>query len=419
VRSVELDTQCQVTGFTRGPRFGWGVETRPIRLVVGVVLALLAFLQVCATSELIGINTTWASPEESPGEATKRPKRVKNLPDVQLADPRGMPDLRICSQNLKLFGEYGVTVSRGPALSREEYQDKVLSLARRFASAQCDVVAVQELVGRNQDSLLEALKTLSAKTRELTNRVFEYRAGPMAEGGMALGYLVAKDRAEVLNVVSYSKVELPKLSPKQKPRLFSRSPLEIQLLVASKESGVKKTVTLVNFHFKSKRAGSGDPAGLEWETYRMEMSEALRRIVERRLSQTFASGESILVLLGDRNSNFDVASARILEGTLTLQSFQDTAPCRLSKRGAPICRSGESHPQRLFSVLTENPRTKSLPGTYEYKGEYSWLDDILMPAESLPFAWFEVASEAIYDSSVTYGSPEASDHAMVAVALNW
>lgn len=352
------------------------------------------------------------------GEAPKR-KKAKPLPTIPLVDPRGAVDLVVCSQNLKLFGEYDVVASRGGKISKELYEDKVLALSKRFASAECDVVAVQEIIGRNSESLTKGLEVLAKKLRELTNRSFEVKAGPPADGSMALGFLVAKDRAEILNTVSYSSVELPKLTPKQKPRLFTRSPLELQLAVNSREGQVRKNITIVNFHFKSKRGSAGDPSGLEWETYRMEMSEALRRIVERRLKGAFASGESLLMLVGDRNSNFDVASAKILEGSLTLKSFQVEAPCRLTKRGAPICKAGEALPQRLFSILTGNPKTRSLPGTYKYKDEYSWLDDILMPAESLPFAWDEAATEGVFDSGVVYEESDASDHAMVYVKLNW
>jgi hypothetical protein len=47
------------------------------------------------------------------------------------------------------------------------------------------------------------------------------------------------------------------------------------------------------------------------------------------------------------------------------------------------------------------------------------LDDILMPAESLPFAWDEAATEGVFDSGVVYEESDASDHAMVYVRLNW
>jgi hypothetical protein len=278
---------------------------------------------------------------------------------------------------------------------------------------------VQEVIGRSDEAAKAALEVLSHRLKRVTNRIFDVAAATPGEGGMTVGFLVARDRAEIANTVSYAKVELPKIVAKQKPRLFPRTPLELQLLVRSRDTEVPKTVTLVNFHFKSKRGGQGDPTGLEWETYRMEMAEALRRIVERRHAASFASGESLLILLGDRNSNFDVASARILEGTLALASFQNEAPCRLSKRGLPLCKAGQSYPQRLFSVLTANPTTRSLPGTFSYKGEYSWLDEILMPGEGLPFAWESAVSEGRYASGVVYTPKDASDHALVWVKLNW
>jgi predicted extracellular nuclease len=223
----------------------------------------------------------------------------------------------------------------------------------------------------------------------------------------------------VVNIASYDRVELPKLSPNQKPRLFSRGPLELQIIARARETGTPKAITLVNFHMKSQRGGKDDPAALEWETYRMEMAEGLRRIVERRHKQSFASAQSSLILLGDRNSNFDVASARIIEGVVTLESFRVDGACRLSKRGVPLCKTATLLPQRLFSVLTTNPRTKSLPGTYLYQGEYSWLDDILVPAESLPLVWRTDVSENDYESGVVYTPDTASDHALVFVRLNW
>ena len=151
----------------------------------------------------------------------------------------------------------------------------------------------------------------------------------------------------------------------------------------------------------------------------MEMAEALRRIIDSRHKRAFASGESLLMALGDRNGNYDVASARILEGSLVLSNFKKDGGCRLSKRGVPICKPEISLPQRLFSVFARNERVQSLPGTFSYQGEYSWLDDILMPAESLPYAWSSAFTEGRYNSGVVYHPKGASDHAMVYVKLNW
>jgi hypothetical protein len=215
-------------------------------------------------------------------------------------------------------------------------------------------------------------------------------------------------------------VELPKLDPKQRQRLFARGPFELQLQVQSADETYSKKITLVNFHFKSQSTRGGlDPAGLHFEPYRMEMSEALRRIVEVRHADSLKNGETVLLLLGDRNSHRDSASARILEGTLRLSDFKNDGACRLSSRGTPLCRPGTGRPQELFSVLTTNPLTRGLKGTIRYDGVYSWIDDILLPAESLPFAWETPDVEGQYSSGVVYEPENASDHALIWVSLNW
>lgn len=334
-------------------------------------------------------------------------------------DPRGSSDLTVCSQNLKLLGTFASAKTKNVKYTTKQHENKIEDLVERFAHAKCDVIGLQEIISASAAEGETALKPIIDGLKAATSRTFEARVGPPAEGGMGLGFLVATDRATVLNTLAYSRVELPKLVAKQRPRLFSRTPLELQLSVKARNDEVTKVVSIVNFHLKSKRGGEGDPTGLEWETYRMEMAEAFRRIIEVRHQQAFASNKSILVVLGDRNSNFDVASARILEGSLTLSSFQADGGCRLTKRGFPVCRAGVEQPKRLFSVLTANRGVFSLPGTFEYKGQYSWLDDILLPAESLPFAWVNPSREGDYDTGVVYEPKGASDHAMVWVKLNW
>lgn len=334
-------------------------------------------------------------------------------------DPRGQVDLTVCSQNLKLFGAFPVLRKRQHSYSKEMHEAKIRELTDRFITAKCDVIAAQEIIGKTNEETEGALNELSAALRQRTNRFFDIRVAPPADGHMTLGFLVAGDRANILHTLSYSRVELPRINKKQRPRLFSRTPLEIQLSVQSKDQEIVKTVSIVNFHFKSKRGGEGDPTGLEWETYRMEMAEALRKIIEIRHKSAFAAGDSILLVVGDRNSNFDVATARILEGSLALSSFGPEGSCRLSKRGFPLCKAESALPRKLFSVLTSNEGVHTLPGTYSYKGEYSWLDEVMMPAESLRYAWRAFSSEGEYNSGVVYTPKEASDHALVYVKLNW
>ena len=334
-------------------------------------------------------------------------------------DPRGEPELTVCSQNLKNYGSFVDSKSREAGLKLEDFKEKEQALVSRFERAKCDVVGVQELLGRDNEKAQKAIDQLALALQKRTNRVYETRIGDTNDGISRVGFLVAKDRAEIASVMTYKKVLLPKLSEDQKPRLFSRSPLEIQLAVRPKGESQARTVSLVNFHFKSKSGASGDAAALEWETYRMEMAEGLRRILEKRFRNSFGSGAIPLLVLGDRNGNFDVASAKILDGTLPLSRFQGQAVCRLSKRGVPLCQGGVEGVQKLFSVLLGDPQTKLLHGTFVYEKIFSWLDDILVPAETLPLAWkrFDVAGD--YDSGVISTPSFASDHALVWVRLNW
>jgi hypothetical protein len=346
-------------------------------------------------------------------------RRILRRRNLNLNDPRGAVDLTVCSQNLKLFGTYVDTKKRNHIYSDVAHQLRVQAITQRFVAARCDVIAVQELMGRSKVNAEDALRQVADALRVQSNRIFSVIVAPPVKGEMTTGFLVAEDRASVQQAFPYARVELPKLNKKGRPRMFSRVPFELQLLVPGKNGARSKIVTLVNFHFKSKRGGQDDPSGLEWETYRMEMAEALRRIVEQRHPNTFGSGESLLLLLGDRNSNYDVASARILEGGIDLAFFEQGGPCRLSKRGVPLCKKDQRRAQKLFSVLTQGAAIKKHPGTYSYKNSYSWLDDILVPQETLPVAWTTATSDGDYNAGVVYSPAEASDHALVYVRLNW
>lgn len=376
-----------------------------------------------ALSEASSASQSSANAREAGAKQSVRAKKrasERAAPPMPLGgDPRGTPDLVVCSQNLKLFGTFEAMSKGNPTFTRDKYNQKVTDLVARFAAASCDVVAVQEVIGKTQADGEAALQQLAARWRARSNRVFQVMTAPPSEGSMTNGFIVALDRATIVQSLPYGRVELPKIWSRQKPRLFSRPPFELQLSVKARDADTVKPISIVNFHFKSKRGAQDDPTGLEWETYRMEMSEGLRRVLEMRHKDAFASGESLLVVLGDRNSNFDAASARILEGSLSLSSFGEKGPCRLSKRGVPLCVAESEMPRRLFSVLTSNAGAGSYPGTFSYKGEYSWLDDIAMPAESLRYAWQTAFSEGVYASGLVATPETASDHALVYVTLNW
>ncbi|RMD85659.1 MAG: hypothetical protein D6808_04820, partial [Candidatus Dadabacteria bacterium] len=273
-------------------------------------------------------------------------------------DPRGKPELTVCSQNLNNFGKLKDSIKRNKGLTPKQYYRKLYSITERFIALNCDVIAVQEILAFDKVSAEEVLMSIVDELHEATNRFYEVRVGYSNSKVLRSGFIVAKDRAEILNKVSYSRVELPKLVPSERTRFFPRGPVELQLKVKGRGRSNPKVVTLITFHFKSKRDLEKDPAQLEWETYRMEMAEALARIVERRHYATLQRGESLLILLGDRNSHYDSASAKILEGVLRLEDFRHGGKCRLGKRGIPLCEPDSAHPQMLFSLLLLDPQTR-------------------------------------------------------------
>jgi hypothetical protein len=343
----------------------------------------------------------------------------RSIAGIAGSDARGAPELIVCSQNLENYGVLSSVRERVKGATQENLSDKEKALIARFEKAQCDVIAVQELLAKNAEDGKLVLEHFALLLRRRTGRIFEARAGDSQDGLLRVGMLVAKDRADIINVASYVKVELPKLSPSQKPRYFARGPLEVQLDVKPAGEGIRKTVTLITFHFKSRSGAGKDPSGLEWETYRLEEAEALRRIMQTRHAGTFTSGESILIALGDRNSNFDMASAQVLQGALVLKDFQGKGRCRLSKRGVALCMQGATAAPVLFSALTLDPETKVRPGTYIKNDLFGWIDDILLPQESLRFAASSFDTSINYASGVIYEPKNAADHALVYTTLNW
>jgi hypothetical protein len=343
--------------------------------------------------------------------------RVANY-DTEV-DPRGQPEITLCSQNLENYGALRDVQRRDPGMTPQDMINKEADLVKRFIDVGCDVIAVQEVLGRSQDIAFVALEHLANILRQRTNRFFAAVVGDGDDSLSRTGFLYARDKFTLLNKVIFTKVELPRITPEDKPDFFSRAPFEIQLATKPSVHSDRKVLNVINIHFKSKRAGQDDPAALDFETTRMSMAEAVRRIALSRHRRTVSLGESLLVIMGDRNSNRLSASARILEGGLRLADFLEKENCRLSQSGFPLCKAGANGPQDFFSVLLSDPGTSSQSGTYKYNGKHYWIDDILMPQSNLAYAFEKYDLPGDYDAGVIFSHPNASDHGMVWTKLNW
>ena len=330
-------------------------------------------------------------------------------------DQRGEPELVICTQNLKNYSIADAAMTGQSERKRDQHR----ALIARFVRAKCDVIAVQEVIGRYQKNAERVLQALGRALANRTNRSDIYLTGESNDKFLKLGFLIAADRASVIATASYADVVLPKFSSDEKPRNFSRGPLEVTLDVKGRGNSSSRKVVLVNMHFKSRRGGSRDAGKLEFEIVRMQEAETLRRVLESRHPTAFEHESEVVVVLGDRNSHFDTASAKILNGSVPLKYFLGSGTCRLSKRGVPLCKPNAMEPAKLFSVLTNDKDLRGLPGTYVKKNIASWIDDILISQPALSLAWETVGSEGDYDSGLVTEYRDASDHALAYVVLNW
>jgi predicted extracellular nuclease len=317
--------------------------------------------------------------------------------------------LTVCSQNLENLGSIELMRGRNLLVTHKSRDKKIAGIVERMAKLDCDVIAMQELLGSQIDGTATA-EELAERLTKRTKRKYAVSVGVSNDPSSGVGYLYATDTLRLVDAHAYRDVSLPKLTFYQRLRRFIRAPYEIGFEILSEYHDIK-FIRLINFHFKSKSARSSqDMLGLHFEDWRMESAEALREI-----ARDVVKSSEVVVLLGDRNSGHDSASARILEGQLALSDFQkptsDPVRCKIGSDGVPLCLLGTGQASRFKSVLTDGMSK----GSYVYKGRVSWLDDILIPVEQLKYVGKDGYSRS-YLSGVL-SEPVASDHAMVYVKL--
>lgn len=288
---------------------------------------------------------------------------------------------------------------------------KKRALISRFIEANCDLIAVQEILAKGEAAAAGVLEQFGRELGYAAKRNFYARVGRSNDRTLHLGFLVDSTLFQILEVRSHHRSPLPKLSKFDKVRYFSRGPLEIQVKL---RSGGQKSppLSLFTFHFKSKSGRARpDYSGYQFETLRVRMAEGLRRLAVDR------GGSAVVILLGDRNSDHGSATDDILTGERTLEDYQIYDGCKIAKDGQSLCEKSSGRSEKFVSVLTEDPDTAHL-GSYVYRSKSSWLDDILISAEHEHLALEKEKKPRDYDSGATTRYPEASDHALVRVKLS-
>jgi endonuclease/exonuclease/phosphatase family metal-dependent hydrolase len=283
--------------------------------------------------------------------------------------------ITVCSQNLN---NYNFSSKVKPKNAKQSD-----FLVERFVNASCDIIAVQELLRGSKKEAERSLKYLAKKLSKQTGDTYQIIVGDAEDKRITNGYLVSSSVAEIVSVHDYSRKNIPRLSILGPGRIFSRGPLELKLRLRTSPNSATRDLILYNIHFKSKADGWKDKTGTSYETLRMEMAEGLRNIIEAEVK----APETVVMVLGDRNSSSGSATDEILSGKRTLEDFSERLICRLSDELEPLCKEEARVKTVLVGLISEALKSKQLSGgSYRYKGQMYLLDEIyVLPKDNSRF----------------------------------
>ncbi len=278
----------------------------------------------------------------SPGDPQNTQQYSQRSDGTRIEGPRGegarnQGGIRVCSQNLFRFG------SEKFSKNKEKREKQKTFLVSRMKRAACDVIAVQEVSGKNRWRAGQLLQELADSLGQRSGRRFKAFVGDSQDAYIRNGFILAEDLGSVVSFDSYWRETLPKIQKRGRPRSFVRGPVSLELELAQPRSGISRLL-LFSVHLKSKSNSWKDPTRTEFEVYRMESAQAVREIALKALEKSPEG--TMLFVMGDRNSTEGSASADTLEGAYELSDFHEN--CRLTEKIEVTC---VSEPKRRGKLL--------------------------------------------------------------------
>jgi len=328
----------------------------------------------------------------------------------------GIKSLTVCSQNLNNFGlESRSRKSKNKKSNKNRSKRRkgaqLNHLVNRIIEAKCDLVAVQELTGKNHKLSLGRLRVLSKALTKIDGRNYKVFAGPSRDDRIRNGFILASDVAEKIDTESLIDDNLPGFRRNDRPARFSRGPYILKFRVP----GSDEKLALINVHFKSKASSYKDKTKTKFELLRMRMAAKVSDEAESLLKDGY-----VVMVAGDFNSRRESSSLDILSGELELSRFsvgRDEASCRVDKRLESQCRNVKAQ-QSLVPVLAnaiENKQKIGGTGSYRYKGQQELIDDILIDRKSLSL----MKSGGKFNAGLQGSFGKGSDHKLVWARLEF
>lgn len=290
-------------------------------------------------------------------------------------------ELTICSQNLHRYGDSG---SKGA--QRRKQRDY---LSNRFIEAECDLIALQEVVGKTIKQSQSILNELASSLNQRSGRQFVAFTGPSNDESIRNAWLVDESKIRARSMQSLKQDRLPKLQNNMPPAYYSRGPLLLRLEVPT-TSGNKK-LALINFHLKSKANSWKDPYKSQYEHLRLQMAAGLY-LRASQISRT--EPKTMVVLTGDRNTTQKSPSHIVLSGIRPISDFSSSGNCRITSQSESTClaeppglKQYSTRDKPLFFGTIQSHFKKEIEagnlGSYRFRGHYELIDEIYLPSDLL------------------------------------
>ncbi len=334
-------------------------------------------------------------------------KGQKNVLDNE--KDRGKKELRVCSQNLYNYN---------PFSSKRDYQG--YALAKRISQKECDVIALQEVLGKDKRSSLKILNKLASLLKKLSGDSYSAYVGSSNDFRIRNGFLVSNKVLTVKNSWTFSDTPLTRVDKFSPGRHFIRGPFALELELKDNSNSIHfKRIILLSFHFKSKWNAYKDPSKSDFEFSRMQSSESLRKIVEELKEK--AKESRVILALGDRNSESNSASSSILSGRNILDDFinKDSKLCKTSYKLKTLCKPDYKRKIRLVDLFSYRHRkfgNKYKVWSLRFRKKGMLYDEVYIPLKDL---WIASNKDGIPSVGITNKPKKASDHSLLWVDLNW
>lgn len=256
---------------------------------------------------------------------------------------RGEPELRLCSVSFESYGlmkEVAQMNRAGfPGFSKREA--KLVSLV---SQRNCDVVAIQGVIGSSEPKIQEALDLLAAKFKEATQLEWRSYRADSNNSLVANAFLVSQRIATVKSFRSFTDYILPTSTEFTLER-FHRGPAMIEFLLKGDGALVERRVIVVTFKFNKNISLKRKDLLRE----RMQMAQAMRDLLVRARGE--GENRPIVVAIGDLFSPKYSADNLILSGRLSLADFYRDGKCKLEGSDTFVCKDRPYDQPLLISLV--------------------------------------------------------------------